>query len=77
MIASGRRLWNNSLGFYVVKADFSTISCRITLLVSDMLHIIAKNACGWSVPELAILWIKINELRKQQLQNSSGFHFLG
>lgn len=57
MIASGRRPWTISLGFYVVKADFSIISCMITLLVSDMMHVIAKIACGCSISKLAILRI--------------------
>lgn len=77
MIASRERLGNISLNFYVVKTDFSTISCVITLLVKDMLHIIAKISCGWSIPKLAILWVKATELRKQHLQNSLGVHFLG
>lgn len=77
MIASRERLGNISLNFYVVKTDFSTISCVITLLVNDMLHIIAKISCGWSIPKLAILWVKVTELRKQHLQNSLGVHFLG
>lgn len=73
MFAFGRRLWNIFLGFYVVKTDFSTISC-ITL--GQWHAAVAKIACGWSIPKLAILWVKINELRKQHLQNSLNFHFL-
>lgn len=76
MIVSGKRFWNISLDFYVVKPYFSTISCMITLLVNDMLHVIAKIACGWSVSKLTILWVKINKLWKKHLQNSLGFNIL-
>lgn len=76
MIASGKRFWNISLGFYVVKPDLSTISCMIILLVNDLLHVIAKIHVGGQSQSWPILWVKINKLRKQHLQNSLGFHFL-